>query len=86
MAMDISYMSTEERNKLMRRGACFICKMIEHLSRDCPQKKKRLYMPPQNTPQKMKGKELSAHIQTLLAQMEEAVKEEFFDDAAKSGF
>ena len=36
--------------------------------------------------QKMKGKELSAHIQTLLAQMEDADKEEFIDDAAKSGF
>ena len=83
--MDISYMSTEERNELMRRGACFICKMIGHLSRDCPQKK-RLYTPPQNTPQKMKGKELSAHIWTLLAQMEDADKEEFFDDTAKSGF
>ena len=43
-------------------------------------------MPPQNIPQKMKGKELSAHIRTLLAQMEDADKEEFFDDAAKSGF
>ena len=42
--------------------------------------------PPQNAPQKMKGKELSAHIRTLLAQMEDADKEEFFDDAAKSGF
>ena len=86
MAMDISYMLTEERNELMRRGACFICKMIGHLSRDCPQKKKRLYTPPQNAPQKMKGKELSAHIRTLLAQMEDADKEEFFDDAAKAGF
>ena len=83
MAMDISYMSTEEQNELMKRGACFICKMIGHLSRDCPQKKKRLYTPPQNTPQK--GKELSTHIRTLLAQMEDADKEEFFDDAAKSG-
>ena len=88
MAMDIGYKSTEERNELMRRGACFICKMIRHLSRDCPQKKKRLYMPPQtsNTPQKMKGKGLSSHIWTLLAQMEDADKEENFDDTAKLGF
>ena len=34
----------------------------------------------------MKGKELSAHIWTLLAQIEEADKEEFFDDTDKSGF
>ena len=45
-------------------------------------------MPPQtsNTPQKMKGKGLSSHIWTLLAQMEDADKEENFDDTAKLGF
>ena len=61
-------------------------KLACHDRSTLPQKKKRLYTPPQNTPQKMKGKELSAHIWTLLAQMEDADKEEFFDDAAKSGF
>jgi hypothetical protein len=69
----------------MRKGACFICKVIGHLSRDCPNRKKR-YVPPQNTPQKMKGKELSAHIRTLLKEMDEADKEEFFKEAAESGF
>jgi hypothetical protein len=34
----------------------------------------------------MKGKELHAHVQSLLVQMEEKDKEEFFDDAAKEGF
>ena len=37
-------------------------------------------------PQKMKGKELHAHIRALLAQMEEDDKEEFFADAKKQGF
>lgn len=85
--MDVDAMTTEERNDLMRRGACFICKMIGHLSRDCLNKKKK-YVPPQalNTTQKMKGKELHAHVRALLAQMEEEDKNEFFDDAAKEGF
>ena len=33
--------------------------------------------------QKMKGKELHAHVRALLAQMEEDDKEEFFADAEK---
>ena len=37
-------------------------------------------------PQKMKGKELHAHVRALLAQMEEDDKEEFFADAKKQGF
>ena len=36
--------------------------------------------------QKMKGKELHAHVRALLAQMEEDDKEEFFADARRSGF
>ena len=37
-------------------------------------------------PQKMKGKELHAHVRAFLAQMEEDDKEEFFADAKKQGF
>ena len=37
-------------------------------------------------PQKMKGKELHAHVRALLARMEEDDKEEFFADAKKQGF
>jgi Ty3 transposon capsid-like protein/Zinc knuckle len=88
-AMDIDYMSMEERENLRRKGACFGCKEIGHLARDCPNRKKR-FIPSQlqtsNAPQKMKGKELHAHVRALLAQMEDKDKEEFFDDAAKEGF
>ena len=84
-AMLIDYMSTDERNELMKKGACFNCKKVGHLSKNCPDKKK--YVPPQtNTSQKMKGKELTAHIRTLLAQMDEDDKEEFFKDAVEEGF
>ena len=36
--------------------------------------------------QKIKGKELHAHVRALLARMEEYDKEEFFADAEKQGF
>ena len=55
-AMDVDSMSTKERSALMKKGACFNCKMIGDLSRDCPNKK----MP--NIPRKMKGKELYTHV------------------------
>ena len=56
-AMDVDSITTEERTALMKKGACFICRMIGYLSRDCPNKKK-------NPPPKMKGKELHAHVRS----------------------
>lgn len=87
-AMDVDAMTTEERTTLMRKGACFNCKTIGHLSRDCPNKKKKTITTPikPDVPQKMKGKELHAHVRALLAEMSEEDKEEFFEDAAKEGF
>jgi hypothetical protein len=84
-AMDVDSMTTEERTALMKKGACFICKTIGHLSRDCPNKKK-IPQPMMNVSQKMKGKELFTHVRALLAQMEEEDKDEFFADAAEEGF
>ena len=77
-------MTTEKRMFLMKKGACFKCEKYGHL---CTEEMKA-YTPKQtqNTPQKMKGKELHAHVRALLAQMEEADKEEFYNDAAKEGF
>ena len=80
--MDIDVMSMDKRSALMRKGACFICKETGHLAQD----HKKLIEKGNYFPQKMKGKELHAHVRALLAQMEEDDKEEFFADAKKQGF
>ena len=86
-AMDVDSMTTEKRMFLMKKGACFKCEKYGHLARDCTEEKKAYILKQTpNTPQKMKGKELHAHVRALLAQMEEADKEEFYNDAAKEGF
>src|SRR5882762_8054607 len=85
-AMDIDYINANERTALMKKGACFICRTIGHLARDCLKKKKKDGPPNYTPPQKMKGRELTAHVRTLLAEMNDEDKEEFFDNAAKEGF
>ena len=36
--MGVDALSTDERSDLMKKGACFRCKKIGHLSKDCPDK------------------------------------------------
>ena len=63
--MDIDAMSMEKRAALMRKGACF--KELGHLARD----HKKQMEKGNNLHQKMKRKELHAHVRALLAWMEE---------------
>ena len=80
--MDIDAMLIDKWADLMRKGACFICKETWHLAQD----HKKQIEKGNDLPQKMKEKELHAHVRALLAQMEEDVKNEFFADAEKQGF
>ena len=87
-------MTDEEKTELMKKGLCFRCKKAGHLSHDCPEKKGKAIAAPQSTtstptpatPKKMTAKELTAHIRSLTALLNEDEKTEFYDEAKKEGF
>ena len=88
-------MTDEERTELMKKGLCFKCKKQGHLSHDCPEGKgnttaaitpKTAAPAPTPTPKKMTAKELTAHIRSLTALLNEEEKTEFYNEAEKEGF
>ena len=88
-------MTDEERTELMKKGLCFQCRKAGHLSRDCPEKKGKTAVSQSTpiistltpaTPKKMTAKELTAHIQSLTALLNDEEKTEFYDEAEKEGF
>ena len=88
-------MTDEERVDLMKKGLCFRCHKVGHLSQDCPEKKgKATTSQPMATtstpitaaPKKMMAKELTAHIQSLMALLNDKEKTEFYDEAKREGF
>ena len=88
-AMDVDAMTTQEREDIMRKGLCFLCKKPGHISRFCPDKPRGRALTPAPTPQPVKtwkGKELHAHIKALVAQMESDDVDEFFKESEKEGF
>ena len=88
-------MTDEERTELMKKGLCFRCRKVGHLSGDCPEKKGKATVPQSMaatptptpaTPKKMTVKELTAHIRSLTALLNNKKKTEFYDEAEKEGF
>ena len=88
-------MTDEEKTELMKKGLCFWCRKAGHLSRDCPEKKGKAAAPQSTattpvltpaTPKKMTAKELTAHIRSLMALLNNDEKTEFYDKAKWEGF
>ena len=75
-AMDVDAMSIEERNELMKKGACFRYKKTGHLSKDCPTRNKTTGTT-QEVQKRMTPKEMYKHIQSLTAQLNNKEKQNF---------
>ena len=83
--MDVDSMTVNERTELMRKGACFKCKEVGHLSRDCPNNKgKTPYRP--EPPKKQGYKDAHAQIQAIINVMDKEEQVKFDEEAQEQGF
>ena len=83
--MDVDVLTAEQRTELMKKGACFNCKAVGHLSLDCPIKKK-MDKPKKKEKKKWKGHELAAFIRAQMLENSEEEKNAFYNDAQDQGF
>ena len=85
-AMDVDVLMAEERLDLMRKGACFRCKAQGHLSRDFPNKEKKVEPKKEEKKKAWKGKDLATYIRAQMLEISEEEKGEFYAAAANQGF
>jgi hypothetical protein len=94
-AMDVDTLSVRQREEAMRKGACFGCGEIGHISRNCPKKQRyggnsgqggQSSAPAPAPKAWTKGKDLLAHIRTLTAGLAAEELEELMKEAEESGF
>ena len=79
--MDVDAMTVDERTELMRKGACFKCKEVGHLSWDCKK------APPRFVPQKkQKYKEGHAQIKAIINTLDKEDQAKFYEEAQEEGF
>ena len=80
-AMDMDTLTLKEQSDLMKEGKCFNCKGTEHISKDCPRKKKK------TEEKKIFGeKELHAYIRGIMKEIMDKEREKFIKEAEESGF
>jgi hypothetical protein len=96
--MDVNVLSTKQQEEVMRKGACFGCGEIGHISHNCPKKNRGYGQGRQggNTGQAgqsgtagktwNKRKDLLTHIWTLTAGLPANELEEFMKGAEELGF
>jgi hypothetical protein len=82
--MDIDRLGMDERTELMRKGACFNCRQVGHIAKDCPRKQWNGGGNQSN--QALRGKALHAHIRTLMGNLTEQEREEALEIFGEEGF
>ena len=80
-AMDVDSMTVEQRAEAMKKGLCFRCGKNGHLSKDCPDKKKK-EEPKKDEKKKWTSKELQTHVCALFDTMDKDEKKKFEEDFA----
>jgi hypothetical protein len=90
-AMDIDALSIKQREEAMRKGACFGCGEISHISQNCPKKQRyggNAGQSGQSNTSKTwtKGKDLLTHIRTPTAGLAANEMKEFMKEAEETGF
>ena len=89
-ALDIDTMSMEKRDKLMKARKCFYCEQGRQMVKDCQKKKGKQKEEPPKYKELMKkwkmGKELYAHIRSLLKDLDEEEYKVLMEEAKGSGF
>jgi len=80
--MDVDRMTVEERNDLMKKGACFFCKEPGHMATDCPKKKKNYGKKPEQKKghQKMTRKDIATYIKKLSVEEKDDFAAEIIDN------
>ena len=69
----------------MKKGACFNCRIVGHLSWDCLNKKKKEESTKEEK-KKWKGKEPAAYVQAQMLEISAEEKNAFYDDVQDQGF
>ena len=81
--MDIDVLTANQRTELMKKGASFNCRVVGHLSWDCPNKKNK---PKKEEKKKWKEQELAAYVQAQMLEISVEEKTAFYEDAQYQGF